>query len=119
MGRLCQGFGKGLIGKGNRIEGTNTLFVITFEDIPKYRLNEICYTSVVCEVRHGENNPNRMRITICGTNVCYPGDVGTNTASLEIFELMINSVLSREGAKYVCFDIGFFTSTPHLEDQNM
>ena len=53
-GRLCQGVGKGPNGKGNRIEGTNTFFVIKFEDIPKYRLNEICYTSVVCEVRPGK-----------------------------------------------------------------
>ena len=113
MGRLCQGFGKGPNGTGKIIEGTNTLFVIKFEDIPKDRLNEICYTSVVFEVRPGKKYLNRKRITICGTNVCYPGDVGTNTASLEIFKLMINSVLSRAGAKYVCFDIEcFYLSTP-------
>ena len=57
--------------------------------------------------------PNRTRITICGTNVCYPGDVGTNTASLEISKLMINGVLSRAGAKYVFFDIeNFYLSSP-------
>ena len=48
------------------------------------------------------------KITICGTNVCYPGDVGTNTASLELFKLVINSILSLTGAKYVCFDIENF-----------
>ena len=31
--------GKGPNGKGKRIEGKNTLFVIKFEDIPKDRLN--------------------------------------------------------------------------------
>ena len=52
-------------------------------------------------------------MTICGTSVCYPGDVGTNTALLEIFKLMINSVLSRAGAKYVCFDNEkFYLSMP-------
>ena len=56
----------------------------------------------------GNKNPNRTRITICGTDVCYPGDVGTNTASLELFNLIINSVLSISGAKYVCFDIEYF-----------
>ena len=55
----------------------------------------------------------RTRITVWGTNVCYPGDVGTNTASLELFKLMINSILSREGAKDVFFDIElFYLSTP-------
>ena len=113
MGRLCQGVGIGPNVKGKRIEGTNTFFAIKFENIPKDRLNEICYTSLVCEVRPGKKDPNRTRITICETNVCYPGDVGTNTASLELFKLMLNSVLSRKGAKYVYFDIKFFyLSTP-------
>ena len=98
---MFQGVGKGPNGEGKRIEGTNTFFVIKFEDIPKDRINEICYTSVVCEVRPGKKDPNRKIITICSTNVCYTGDVGTNTASLELFKLMINSVLSRKGAKYV------------------
>ena len=42
-----------------------------------------------------------------------PGDVGTNKVSLELFKLMINIVLSRAGAKYVCFDTeNFYLSTP-------
>ena len=95
------------------MEGTNTLFVIRFEDIPKDRLNEICYTSLVFEIQPGKKDPNQTRITICGTNACYPGDVGTNTASLELFKFIINSLLSRAGAKYVCFDIECFClSTP-------
>ena len=89
MGRLCQGVGTGKNGKGKRIEVTNTFFTIKFEDIPKDRLNEICYTSVVCEVIPGKKDPNRTRITICGTNVCYPGDVGTNTASLEYLQILL------------------------------
>ena len=119
MGRLCQVVGTGPNGTGKRIEGTHKLFVIKFEDIPKDRLNKIFYTSVVCEVRPGKKDPNRTRIIICGKNVCYPGDVGTNTASLELFKLMVNSVLPRAGAKYVCFDIEFFTSSHHLVHQNM
>ena len=82
MGRLCQGVGKGKNGLCKRVEGTNTFYVVRFEDKPKERLNEICYTSVVCEVRPVKKDPNSTRITICGTNFCYPGDVDTNTASL-------------------------------------
>ena len=80
MGRLCQGVGKGKYGVGKRVEGTNTFYLIRFEDIPKDRLNEIFYTSIVCEVRPGKKEPNCTRITICGTNVCHPGEVSTNTA---------------------------------------
>ena len=31
--------------------------------------------------------------------------MGTHTASLELFKLLINSVLSRKGARFVGFDI--------------
>ena len=69
MGRLCQGAGTGNNSIVKIIEGTNTFFVVIFEDIPKDRLNKICYTSVVCEVISGKKDPNQTRITICGTNV--------------------------------------------------
>ena len=104
MRRLCQGVGTWTKGIGKIIEGKNTFFVIKFEDIPKDILKEISNTSAFCEVRPCKKDPKRTRITICGTNVFYPGDVGTNTASLELFKLMINSVLSRKGAKYGIFD---------------
>ena len=113
MGRLCQGAGTVNKFIWKRVEGKNTFYVIKFEDIPKDWLNEICYTSVVCEVRPGKKDMNRTRITICGTNVCYLGGVVTNIASLELFKLMIRSILSRSGAKYVFFDIEYFyLSTP-------
>ena len=108
MGRLFQGVSKVNNGIGKRLEGTNNFYVILFEDIPKECLNKNCYTSVVCEVRPGKKDPNRIIITICGTNVCYQWDVGTKTESLELFKLMINSILSLTGAKYICFDIHFF-----------
>ena len=61
----------------------------------------------------GKKDPDRTRITIYVTNVCYPGDDGTNTASLELFELMINSILLITGAKTVCFNReNFYLSTP-------
>ena len=113
MGRLCQGVGTGKDGLGKILEGTNTFHAIKFENTSEDKFKEIFYTCIVCEVKPGKKDPNRTRITICGTNVCYPEDVGTNTASLELFKLMINSVLSRAGAKYVCFEIKtFYLSTP-------
>ena len=55
MGGLFQVVGKGKSGLGKVVEGTNTFCVIRFEDIPRDRLNKICYTSVVCEVRPGKS----------------------------------------------------------------
>ena len=54
MGRLCQRVGKGKNGLGKIVEGTNTSYVIRFEDISKDRLNEIFYNSIACEVRPGK-----------------------------------------------------------------
>ena len=47
MGRLCPGIGTGVNGLGKIVEGKHTFYVIKFEDIPKDRLNGICYNSVV------------------------------------------------------------------------
>ena len=82
MVKLCQGVRTGGNGLGKVVEVTDTVYFIKFEDISKNRLNKICYTSVVCEVRPVKKDPNCTQITICGANVCYPGDIGINTASL-------------------------------------
>ena len=111
LGRLCQGLKD--TDSANKVTGTDTFHVIDFEDIPKDRLKEVCYSNVVCKVRPEKEDPNRTRITIAGTRVCYPGDVGTKTAPLELVKLMINSVLSRKGAKFCTFDISnFYLQTP-------
>ena len=111
MGRLCSGVGRNEDGQ-QRIKGTNTFFVIHFQDIPKTRINQVCYTSVLCQERTVKSYPDRTRITICGTNVRYPGYVVTKTESLELLKIIINSVISRAGAKFVAFDIcNFYLDT--------
>ena len=74
---------------------------------------EVCHTKVVCEVLTQKEDPDRTRITIGGNHNIYPGDVGTPTASLELVKLIPNSVLSRPGAKFACFDVKkFYLATP-------
>ena len=113
MGQIFQGVATVDIGVGKRIEVTDTFHVVRFKDIPKYHLKEVCYTSVVCELRPGKRNPNCTRIIICGGNVSYRDDVGIKTASLELFKLMINITLSRKGARFACFNVeNFYHGTP-------
>ena len=59
---------------------------------------------VVCEVKPHKKDPNQTRITVDGSQICYPGDVGTPTGSLDLVKLIINSVLSCCNAHFVCFD---------------
>jgi hypothetical protein len=94
LGCLCQGIGSGEAPNSKRVAGTNTFFCIDYKDIPLHKRKEIYHTMVVCEVRPEKDNPNRTQITIGGNRICYPGNVGTNTASLELLKLLLNSVLS-------------------------
>ena len=114
LGRLCQGIGQDPTAPGKqRVEGTDTFRPIMHADIPSSRRHEVTYTKVVCEVRPQKEDPNRTRITIGGNRICYPGDTGTKTGSLEVVKLLINSVTSRPGAKFACFDIkNFYLGTP-------
>ncbi len=67
----------------------------------------------VCEVRPEKDDPNCTRITIGGNRICYPGDVGTNTASLELLKLFLDSVLLQKGARFSSIDHkNFYLDTP-------
>ena len=67
----------------------------------------------MCTFRPEKSDPNRTRITIAGQNITVAMDVGTKTASLDLVKLLLNSVLSRKGAKFVTFDIkNFYLQTP-------
>jgi hypothetical protein len=94
LGRLCQGIGAGSTPSTQRVSGTNTFFRIDYNDIPLHKRKEVCHTMVVCEVRPDKDDPNRTRITIGGNRICFPGNIGTNTALLELVKLLLNSVLS-------------------------
>ncbi len=68
---------------------------------------------VVCEVQPDKDNLNHTRITIGGKRICYPGNVGTNTASLELLKLLLNSVLLQKGARFSSIDLkNFYLDTP-------
>ncbi len=113
LGRLCQGIGTGTKPGTKRVDGTNTFFMIKYDDIPMHKRKEICHTLVVCEVRPEKDDPDCTRITIGGSKICYPGDVGTNTASLELIKILLNSVLSRKGARFSCINLkNFYLDTP-------
>ncbi len=116
LGRLCQGVGTGDKAGGKRVAGTNTFHLIAYANIPHQKQKQIIYTKVVCEVREGKDDKNCTRITVGGNLICYPGNTGTKTASLELIKIMLSSVISRKGARFACIDIKkFYLDTP-MED---
>ena len=93
--------------------GANTFFVIYFKNIPAECRLDITYTKVVGKVRPEKSDPNRARIINGGNCITFPGNVGTPTASLELANLVFNSLLSYPGAKFTTFDIcNFYLQTP-------
>jgi hypothetical protein len=106
LGRLCQGIGTRTTPNTKQVAGTNTFFLINYNDIPVHR-------HVICKVCPEKDNPNCTQITIEGSQICYPGDVGTNTASLELVKILLNSVLSWKGAHFSTIDLKkFYLDTP-------
>ena len=113
LGRLCQGISKGSKGpRQQRMEVTNTFKLIKFANIPQDRRHEILHSMVVCEVKTHKEDPNRTCIIVTGSQICYPGDVGTPTGSLDLVKIISNSVLSRRNARFLSFDLNFSISKP-------
>ena len=84
---------------------SDTFHVLLYNDIPVDCRKEITYMSVVYEVHPQKEEPKFKRITIGCNHMCYPGNVRTNTASLELFKLVVNIILLSPGAKFACFDV--------------
>ena len=104
--RLLQGY--------KSTEGTNTCVILTLEQvrqIPKDRV--VTYTRTVVDYHTQKSDPYRVRITVGGNLIHYPGDVTTKTADMITSKLLWNSVLSTPDAQYACFDIkNMYLQTP-------
>ena len=108
LGSLAQGDNK------TGTKGTNTIVFLDHQgvrNIPKDRT--ITYARVVVDYRPQKADPNRVRITVGGNLIDYPGELTTNTADLVTSKILWNSVLSTPDAKYMTVDIkNFYLNTP-------
>ena len=107
LGRLAQGY-------KHYVSGTNTIFFLTpaqIKLIPKDRV--ITYAKIVVDHRPQKEDPYRVRITVGGNLIEYPGEVYTPTADLITAKILWNSVLSTSGARFCGFDLkNFYLETP-------
>jgi hypothetical protein len=82
-------------------------------EIPKDRLKDQTYARIVADERPEKPEPDRIRVTMGGDRINYPGDCGTPTADLLTVKLLLNSVISTEHAKFMTIDIkDFYLMTP-------
>jgi hypothetical protein len=90
----------------NRLYNTNTIRLICRSDIPKGR--KVTYCSFVVDIKDHKEEKERTRLTIGGDQIEYPGDKSTRTAGLTTAKILINSVISTPGAKFLVIDINSF-----------
>jgi hypothetical protein len=107
FGQLAQGL------KDGRVKGTNTIFFISKDRVPKEIAKNVAYGSFSCDLKPNKTETHRTRLTTGGDRVNYPGDAGTPTADMILFKILLNSIISTKGARCVMVDIkDFYLCTP-------
>jgi hypothetical protein len=98
-------------GVGGRIEGSNTIFFIPRNAVPKGKV--VAYGRFVVDIRPNKTETHRVRLTVGGNLIQYPGDLSTHSVDLTTSKCLWNSTISTEGANYMCLDINnFYLGTP-------
>jgi len=114
MDSMCDEMGRLMTGRGPESSmptGTETMVAIAYEDIPKGRF--ATYPRIVVADRPEKENPRRVRLTLGGDKVDYPGKVSTHTADTTTCKIMFNSVISTPGARFMTGDLkDFYLGTP-------
>ena len=71
------------------------------------------YGRIVANFRPEKDDPYRIRLTVGGNRINYPGDCGTPTADMITVKILLNSVISTVNAKFMTIDIkDFYLNTP-------
>jgi hypothetical protein len=95
----------------NRLYNTNTIRFIHRSNIPKGR--KVTYGSFVVDIKEHKEEQERTRLTVGGNQIEYTGDKSTRTAGLTTAKILINSVISTLGAKFLVIDIKkIYLNTP-------
>jgi hypothetical protein len=66
------------------IKGTNTCLFVELTNIPKDR--KITYGKISCEYKPLKKEKERVKLTVGGDRLDYPGDVATSTAEITTFQ---------------------------------
>ena len=105
-------------GMPSRNTGTNTLHFLDRHNIPADRWKDIANARTVCNVRPQKAETNRTRLTFAARNMDVDMDCGTPTASMLTIKLLLNSVISTPGAKFMAIDIkDFYLNTPLVKPE--
>lgn len=105
LGRLAQGV------LPHMPTGTDTIFFIKQSQLPPGRT--ATYMRIVAELKPNKAEIRRIRCTVGGNRIDYPGNVSTPTSDLTTAKILFNSVISTKNAKFTAFDISnFYLNNP-------
>ena len=88
------------------IDKTQTMSFIHRRELPANK--RATYIRVVCADRPEKDNPRRVRWTIGGDRIVYPGNKSTKTADLVTVKLLLNSTISTRGGRFMTLDLSDF-----------
>jgi hypothetical protein len=95
----------------NRLYNTNTIRFIRRSNIPKGQ--KVTCGSFVVDIKDHKEEKERTGLTVGGDQIEYPGKKSTRTAGLSTAKILINSIISTLGAKFLVIDINdFYLNTP-------
>ena len=104
IGRLAQGYLP-------NTKGTDSVFFVRFSDVPSDR--KATYLRLVVADRPTKANPRRVCFTVGGDRTKCPGDTSTKVADLPTAKVLLNSVTSTPGSRFVSVDTkDFYLSNP-------
>eukprot|EP00804_Cyclotella_cryptica_P022072 CCRYP_019734-RA/>CCRYP_019734-RA protein AED:0.28 eAED:0.28 QI:0/0/0/1/1/1/2/0/242 len=113
LGRLAQGI-PGLV------QGTNTIVFIAKDDVPTDQRRDVPYGHIYANFCPEQEDPHRVRLTVGGNKIHFPGDCGTPTADMLTTKIFLNSIISTQGAHFMTIKIkDFYLNTPMARSEFM
>jgi hypothetical protein len=92
------------------VKGTNTIAFIQAAEVPRDRT--VTYGRFLCDIRQQKAEQHRVRLTVDGDHIDYPGETMTNNMDLTTSKYLWNSIISMKDAGYICVDVkNFYLNT--------
>ena len=99
-----------MIGNDADTAGTDTMEHILKNNI--LQTKAITYGNMVCDYCQLKVEPNRCRLVVGGDKLTHKNETAAPAANLIETKIMLNSVISTKGAKFLTIDIKDFSYHP-------
>ena len=86
--------------------GTNTIFFIAKSAISHG--HKVTFARMIASIRSTKSEVNRVRVTVGGNRLDFPGATTTHCTGLTTIKCLLNSTISTPGARFMTLDIKDF-----------